>query len=66
MTLVTADLPTNVLSVHQWHHGKEEEILFPLLEKKGIPADGGSLGVMLMEHGRARALINDRYSFQRR
>jgi hemerythrin-like domain-containing protein len=51
--------------VHQWHHGKEEEILFPLLEKKGIPADGGPLGVMLMEHGRARALINDRYSFQR-
>ena len=47
------------LFVEQCHHSKEEEILFPLLEKKGIPADGGPLGVMLMEHDRARNLIEE-------
>ncbi len=47
------------LFVEQCHHSKEEEILFPLLEKKGIPADGGPLGVMLMEHDRARGLIEE-------
>lgn len=45
------------LFVEQGHHGKEEEILFPLLEQKGIPAGGGPIGVMLMEHDRARVLI---------
>jgi hemerythrin-like domain-containing protein len=45
------------LFVEQCHHSKEEEILFPLLEKKGISANGGPLGVMLMEHDRARVLI---------
>src|SRR3974390_476213 len=34
------------------HHGKEEDLLFPLLEKKGIPRGGGPIGVMLSEHGR--------------
>lgn len=47
------------LFVEQCHHSKEEEILFPLLEKKGIPADGGPLGVMLTEHDRARNLIEE-------
>lgn len=32
------------------HHGKEEEILFPLLEQRGIARDGGPIGVMLNEH----------------
>ena len=32
------------------HHGKEEDILFPLLEQRGIPRDGGPIGVMLNEH----------------
>ena len=39
------------------HHGKEEELLFPLLEKKGMLAGGGPLGVMLHEHELARSLI---------
>ena len=47
------------LFVEQCHHSKEEEILFPLLEKKGIPANGGPLGIMLMEHDRARVLIEE-------
>jgi hemerythrin-like domain-containing protein len=41
------------------HHGKEEDFLFPLLEKKGIPRGGGPIGVMLSEHGRGRELIHE-------
>jgi hemerythrin-like domain-containing protein len=47
------------LFVEQCHHSKEENLLFPMLEKKGIPATGGPLGVMLMEHDRARSLIQE-------
>ena len=32
------------------HHQKEEQVLFPALEKKGIPNEGGPIGMMLMEH----------------
>jgi len=39
------------------HHGKEEELLFPLLEEKGLPRGGGPIGVMLMEHDHGRGLI---------
>jgi hemerythrin-like domain-containing protein len=39
------------------HHGKEEDLLFPLLEKKGLPRAGGPVGVMLYEHEEGRALI---------
>jgi hemerythrin-like domain-containing protein len=39
------------------HHGKEEDLLFPLLERKGLPRDGGPIGVMLGEHEQGRALI---------
>jgi hemerythrin-like domain-containing protein len=46
------------LFIDQCHLSKEEEILFPSVEKKGVPAAGGRLGVMLMEHDRARVLIH--------
>jgi len=39
------------------HHGKEEDLLFPMLEKKGLPRNAGPVGVMLMEHDQGRALI---------
>ncbi len=39
------------------HHGKEEEHLFPVLEQKGLPRNGGPIGVMLSEHEQGRALI---------
>lgn len=39
------------------HHGKEEDLLFPLLEKKGLPRAGGPIGVMLGEHEQGRALV---------
>ena len=39
------------------HHGKEEDLLFPLLETKGLPRAGGPLGVMLFEHDEGRGLV---------
>lgn len=38
------------------HHAKEEDLLFPVLEERGIPRDGGPIGVMLYEHSQARML----------
>lgn len=32
------------------HHGKEENSLFPALEKTGMPKNMGPIAVMLMEH----------------
>ncbi|MHB1001179.1 MAG: hemerythrin domain-containing protein [Armatimonadota bacterium] len=40
------------------HHGKEEELLFPALEKAGIPVDGGPIGVMLTDHTHGREFIS--------
>jgi len=39
------------------HHGKEENMLFPELEKAGIPREGGPIGVMLMEHETGRDFL---------
>lgn len=39
------------------HHHKEEKLLFPALAAKGVPVDGGPIGVMLDEHVRGRAFI---------
>lgn len=39
------------------HHGKEEELLFPALEAKGLRRSGGPITVMLNDHERGRALI---------
>ena len=41
------------------HHGKEEDLLFPLLERKGLPRAGGPVGVMLYEHEEGRALVRE-------
>jgi hemerythrin-like domain-containing protein len=38
------------------HHAKEEDLLFPVLEARGIPRQGGPIGVMLEEHRQARRL----------
>ena len=32
------------------HHGKEEESLFPALENKGMPREGGPIARMLYQH----------------
>jgi DUF438 domain-containing protein len=39
------------------HNKKEENHLFPLIEQRGIPRDGGPLAVMLMEHQQGRAML---------
>lgn len=39
------------------HHGKEEDILFPLLEARGIPREDGPIGAMLSDHDAGRRFI---------
>jgi hemerythrin-like domain-containing protein len=39
------------------HHAKEEERLFPAMERAGIPKEGGPIGVMLQEHEMGRAYV---------
>lgn len=41
-----------------WHHRKEENDLFPLLESKGVPAHGCPLGALKNEHEKARSLVS--------
>ena len=39
------------------HNKKEENALFPLCERRGIPRTGGPLAVMLQEHEQSRGLL---------
>ena len=39
------------------HHGKEESILFPLMESRGFSRDQGPTGVMLHEHEEGRRFV---------
>ncbi len=39
------------------HNHKEEQHLFPLIEARGIPRQGGPLAVMLQEHEQSRQLL---------
>ncbi len=41
------------------HHGKEEGILFPALEKAGVGKEGGPIGVMLGEHELGRGYVRN-------
>lgn len=43
----------------QFHHAKEEDLLFPLMEKKGFPVENGPVGVMLSEHEQGRTFIKE-------
>lgn len=43
--------------VDQCHHFKEEEVLFPELQKQGLPREGGPIAVMLTEHEAGRRHI---------
>ncbi len=43
--------------VDQCHNKKEENHLFPLIERRGIPRQGGPLGVMLQEHEQSQQLL---------
>lgn len=37
------------------HHAKEEDVLFKVMAQRGVPVEGGPIGVMLMEHEQGRA-----------
>lgn len=39
------------------HHAKEEDLFFPRLKLRGIPEEGGPLGVMLHEHDVGRDCV---------
>jgi hemerythrin-like domain-containing protein len=39
------------------HHGKEEQLLFPLLVKRGVPARGCQIDVLTREHVMGRDLV---------
>ncbi|CAK0767059.1 Hemerythrin HHE cation binding domain protein [Gammaproteobacteria bacterium] len=39
------------------HNKKEENHLFPILEQRGIPSDGGPLAVMLAEHEQSKRFL---------
>ncbi len=41
------------------HNTKEEKFLFPLMGQKGLPVEGGPIGVMLMEHDAERKLLQN-------
>jgi hemerythrin-like domain-containing protein len=41
----------------QCHHFKEEKVLFPAMEARGIPNEGGPIGMMLAEHEEGRAHV---------
>lgn len=45
--------------VDRCHHAKEEQLLFPVLEKAGLSRENGPLGVMLTEHNEGRALVRE-------
>ena len=45
--------------VDQCHHGKEEDVLFPELENRGVPREGGPIGVLLAEHEIGRRCIRE-------
>jgi hemerythrin-like domain-containing protein len=40
-----------------FHHFKEEETLFPAMAKRGVPVEGGPIGMMLHEHIVGRQLL---------
>jgi hemerythrin-like domain-containing protein len=39
------------------HHGKEENYLFEEMVRRGVPKEGGPIGVMLAEHKQGREYI---------
>lgn len=41
----------------QCHHAKEEDLLFPAVEEKGVPESGCPLGALREEHKKGRTLV---------
>jgi hemerythrin-like domain-containing protein len=41
------------------HHGKEEALLFPALQNRGVPSHGCPLGGLTMEHQKGRGMVGE-------
>jgi len=55
---LVANLRTYLVEyVDRCHNLKEERTVFRFLERAGMPIQGGPVGVMLMEHARAKELV---------
>ena len=52
--LPTIDFTQNFTNI--CHHGKEEDALFPALEKAGMPSHMGPIRMMIVEHQRTTAI----------
>ena len=52
--LPTIDFTQNFTDV--CHHGKEEEALFPALEKAGMPSHMGPIRMMIIDHQRTKTI----------
>jgi len=52
--LPTLDFTQNFTDV--CHHGKEEEALFPALEKSGMPTHMGPIRMMVVDHKRTKVI----------
>jgi hemerythrin-like domain-containing protein len=46
----------------QCHHFKEEKVLFPAMEARGIPNEGGPIGMILAEHEEGRAHVRSMWA----
>ncbi len=53
--LPTIDFTQNFTDV--CHHGKEEEALFPALEKVGMPSHMGPIRMMIIDHQRTKEIV---------
>ncbi|MCZ7533741.1 MAG: hemerythrin domain-containing protein [Acidimicrobiia bacterium] len=42
-----------------FHHGKEEDLLFPGLEEEGLPSDSGPIAAFLEDHAQGRVYVAD-------
>lgn len=57
--------PTDLTSILEFlqvfadkcHHGKEEDLLFPLLQKRGLSNEHGPVEMMLIDHDQGRSFI---------
>ena len=55
--LPTIDFTQNFTDI--CHHGKEEEALFPALEKAGMPSHMGPIRMMMIEHQRTKVIAGE-------
>lgn len=58
-TILKQSIDFSINFTNQCHHSKEEDSLFPALEKKGMPKQGGPIARMIYEHGITKNLAED-------